>query len=219
MPGQKQNNKIVIGLTGSFGSGKSTVAGIFASYGARVIDADKIAHACIRRGGKVYKKIILCFGSGVTGKNGEINRSKLAVVVFNNKKLLEKLNRIVHPEVIRIIKSKINSIKKGVIVLDAPLLLEAGLKNAVDKLVVVVIDYDEQVRRIIRKTRLKEQEALKRIKFQIPQNVKSRFANFVIDNSGTVEKTREQVRKIIMQLIPRPGRLQHICKAQRETRD
>lgn len=200
MQKQKKDNKIIIGLTGSFGSGKSTVAGIFASYGARIIDADKIAHASVRRGSEAYKKIISCFGSGIIGKNKEINRKYLAAVVFNNKKLLGKLNRIVHPEVIRIIKMKINSIKKGVIVLDAPLLLEAGLKNAVDKLVVVVIDRGEQVRRLIKKTRLKEQEALKRIKFQIPQDVKLRFANFVIDNSGTRKETERQVKHVCQTL-------------------
>ncbi|MFA5177925.1 MAG: dephospho-CoA kinase, partial [Candidatus Omnitrophota bacterium] len=86
MPRPRKNNKTIIGLTGSFGSGKSTVAGIFAAYGARVIDADKIARAAVRRGSKVYKKIISSFGSRVLGRNKAIDRRKLAGLVFNDPK-------------------------------------------------------------------------------------------------------------------------------------
>ena len=176
MPRQKPKNKIIIGLTGSFGSGKSTVAKIFSSYGARIIDADKIAHAFLRRGSKVYKKIISNFGAGVLGKNKEIDRRRLSAVVFNDKKSLGRLNAIIHPGVIRVIKAKINSLKKGVIILDAPLLLEAGLRNAVDKLIVVKINKDKQLSRLVKKTSLAKADILKRIKSQILLVVKARLA-------------------------------------------
>lgn len=196
MPKLKQKNKIIVGVTGSFGSGKSAVSGILASYGAKVIDADKIAADCLRRGSRAYKKAILTFGKGIVGKDRNIDRLKLARIVFNDKKLLKKLNRIIHPEVKGIIKARINSEKKGVIVLDAPLLLEAGLKNAVDKLIVVIIDPDAQIRRLVKKTLLKKADILKRIRFQIPQNVKSHLADFIIDNSGSLQRTKKQVAQI-----------------------
>jgi dephospho-CoA kinase len=196
---QRQNpdkKRITLGLTGTFGSGKTTVAGIFASLGAKIIDADKIAHRVIKPGSKAYKKIVATFGRGILKKNRAIDRRKLARVVFNNKGLLKKLNAIVHPEVIRIIKNKMKAAKAEVVVLDAPLLLEAGLKKAVDKIIVVKTNRDRQIKRIQNKMRLSKAEILKRIGFQIPLRVKAHLADFVIDNSGRLEKTRKQVRQI-----------------------
>ena len=197
MPKQKQrNNKVIIGLTGSFGSGKSTVSRILAAYGARIIDADKIAHSYLKPGGRVYRKIISAFGPSVIGKNKEIDRRALGKIAFGNKKQLKKLNNIIHPEVKLAIQQKLAGIKKGVVILDAPLLLEAGLRNAVSKLIVVAVDKDTQLERCFKKTPLSRAEILKRIKFQIPQNVKLRSANFIIDNSGTLKETKKQVSEI-----------------------
>jgi dephospho-CoA kinase len=196
MPRPRKDNKIIIGLTGSFGSGKSTVAGIFAAYGARVIDADKIARAAVRPGSKVYKKIVSSFGSRVLAEGKAIDRRKLAGLVFNDPKQLKRLNAIIHPEVIRIIKAKINSIKKGVLVLDAPLLLEANLKRMLDCLVVVKISRDKQFSRLVKRRSLKRADILKRIKSQISQKMKLRFADFIINNSGSLANTRKQVAQI-----------------------
>jgi dephospho-CoA kinase len=206
MPRQKQkNNKIVIGVTGSFGSGKSSVAGIFASGGAKIIDADKIARGCLKRPGRGYKKVISIFGPRVIGENKEIDRHILGKIVFSDIKQLNKLDRIVHPEVIRLVKKEIGSIKKGVVILDAPLLLEAGLRSLVDKLVVVTAGENTQIKRLLKRTSLSRADILRRIKFQIPFRVKARLADFIIDNSGTLEKTRKQVKGIMMQLISCPA--------------
>ena len=191
-----RNNKVIIGLTGSFGSGKSTVSRIFASYGAKIIDADKIAHSYLKPGGRVYQKIVSAFGPSIIGKNKAIDRCALGKIVFSDEKQLKKLNNIIHPEVRRAIQLKLAGIKKGVVILDAPLLLEAGLKNAVSKLIVVEIDKDTQLERLLKKTSLSRRDILKRIKFQIPQNVKLRSANFIIDNSGTLKETKKQVLAI-----------------------
>ena len=192
-----KDKKIVIGVTGIFGSGKSTVSGMLKSYGLKIIDADKIAHRYLLPGTGTYKKILDCFGRGVLKKNDKIDRKKLGKLVFSNKKLLKKLNNIVHPKVIFDIREGIRKSKEKVVVLDAPLLLESGLRKIVDDLIVVIIERDELIRRLAKKTVLKRTEILKRLKSQIPQKVKSRFANFIIDNSGTVSETKRQVKKVM----------------------
>jgi dephospho-CoA kinase len=207
MPRQKPKNKIIIGLTGSFGSGKTTVAKILSSCGARIIDADKIARGCFNRKNKIYKRVVSVFGEGILSADKNIDRCQLGKIVFSDKKLLGKLNNIVHPEVIRIIKSKINSVKKGVIVLDAPLLLEAGLRKMVDSLVVITISKDKQFSRLIKKTFLERADIARRIKYQIPLRVKARLADFIIDNNGSLAETRKQVKELIMKLTPRPAGL------------
>ena len=106
----KRNKKrVILGITGTFGSGKSTVANMFKSFGAELIDADKIAHRVIRPGSGIYKKIINAFSRSILKKNKTIDRKKIAKVVFKDKKLLQKFNLIIHPEVIMIIKNQICS--------------------------------------------------------------------------------------------------------------
>ena len=196
MPRQKKDKKIILGVTGGFGSGKSTVSGILKTYGAELIDADKLAHGCIASQGKCYKRLIRAFGSKILKNDESIDRAKLGKVVFGNKKLLRRINNIIHPEVIKEIKKRIERSKSGVIVLDVPLLIESGLKGLVDKLIVVKLKRDEQIKRALRKCALKKSDILKRINSQIPLRVKSRLADFVIDNSGSITKTRKQVGEI-----------------------
>lgn len=203
-PRMRFKKRIILGLTGSFGSGKTTVAKIFRTSGAEVIDADRIAHRLMRPDTAAYKRLINTFGKSILKKNKGIDRNKLGEIVFDDKNLLVRLNRIVHPAVIRIIKNRIATSSKRVIVLDAPLLIEAGLRGLVDKLIVVKIDRKEQTERILRKykkagakTALTRKDIVKRINAQMSLSDKVRMADFVIDNSGTIEKTKKQVGQII----------------------
>ncbi len=193
---RQKGKKIILGLTGSFGSGKTTVARILRSYGALILDADKIAHQCIGRGGSAYKKILSVFGDRILGKDKRIDRRRLAAIVFSDKGLLKKLNKIIHPQVTGIIKENIKRSKKRVIVIDAPLLIESGLHRIADKLIVVKINRAEQLKRIQKKFSLSKSHILKRIKAQIPLPCKVRMADFVIDNNATIRRTKEELDKI-----------------------
>ena len=194
---KKQNqHKLVIGITGSFACGKSTVAKMFKTKTSELIDADKVAHEALRQGGNIYKKIVaLDFAKGILKKNKNIDRTKLAKIVFFNSSALEKLNRIVHPEVIKEISRRIKDSKKKIIILDAPLIIESGLRPLVDRLLVVTANRGQQFSRA--KSRfLSKSEITKRIKSQISQDGKARFANFIIDNSRELSETRRQVSEI-----------------------
>lgn len=192
----KVNKKIVLGITGGFGTGKTTVAGYFRERGAKVIDADKIARYLVKPGSAVYKKIVAGFGRAVLKKNRTIDRLKLSQAVFPDRRLLNKLNRIVHPQVVKIMKKESNSAREKIVVLDVPLLFEAGLKPLTDKVIVVKLNRKVQLARLLKKTSLTKKEIVMRIKAQMPLSTKVRKADFVIDNSGTQNYTKKQVENL-----------------------
>lgn len=187
-----------VGITGSFGTGKTTVARLFARIGARVIDADRLAHKAIKKGKPAYSKIISLFGQDILKSDGEIDRARLAEKVFESSSLVAKLNKIVHPEVIRQIKKEITKarLKRQALIIDAPLLIEAGLLNIVDKLIVVNTSKANQLKRLKIKTRLSRTRMMQRVKAQLPLKQKQRMASFVVDNNGSLTYTKKQVREI-----------------------
>lgn len=196
---------LVVGITGSFGTGKSTVARIFASLGARIIDADKIVHGILGSDNKVSKKIINVFGKGVLDNSKNISRKNLGKVVFQNKKLLKRLRDIIHPEVIEKIKAKIRAFsakdKKAIIAIEAPLLIEAGLLGLVDKLVVVVTSKNNQIKRIQKKMNLSSNEIKRRIDAQLPLKTKIKLADYVVDNNKDTNFTKRQVKEIYKKIL------------------
>lgn len=191
---------ITIGVTGSFGTGKTTVARFFRDFGAVVMDADKIAHEALSPKTETYKKIIKIFGREALKKDKKIDRKKLGNIVFKNKTLLRRLCDVIHPYVIKKVKKGIKMIKRkkpdAVIILDIPLLIEADLLDLIDKLIVVRTDKKIEIQRCQGKTGLNKKEILARINAQVPLGKKIRFSDFVIDNSGTKEQTKREVRKI-----------------------
>lgn len=194
---KKPNKRIILGITGSLGSGKSAVAKMFRESGAAVIDADKIGHSLLKPGSRAYRKIIRIFRKSILRKDGSIDRGRLAGLVFKDEEKLKSLNRIMHPEIIRNIRFSIKSSRAEVLVLDAPLLIESGLQGLVDKLIVVKINRTRQLKRLsLRKAPLSGRQAISRIKKQMPLKDKIRLADFVIDNNGTLSQTRKQVGQI-----------------------
>lgn len=188
---------MIIGLTGGFGTGKTFAASIFRSLGAKVIDADAAAHKAIRKGTKAHGEIVAFFGRAILDDRLEIDRKKLGKIVFADSRLLKKLNRIVHPQIIEYIMGEVRRAGRSkVVVIDAPLLVEAGLAGMVDKLVVVKCSKTKQVERCEKKFCLKKGEVLRRIASQIPLKRKMAMADYVIENSGTKPETKRQVRKI-----------------------
>ena len=191
-----KKNKFVLGVTGNIGCGKSTVARLFKTKDCLLIDADKLAHESVASGGEVYKRIKNYFGKEIIKKNQSIDRVKLAKIVFADQLALAKLNSIVHPAVIAEIKRRIKDSKKRIIILDASLIVEAGLARMVDKLVAVRAKREQQILRSQKNLRLSRGQVLLRIKSQISQKKKSGFADFIIDNRGTIKQTRKQVFEI-----------------------
>jgi dephospho-CoA kinase len=194
----------VIGITGSFGTGKSTVAKIFASCGVKIIDADKIVHDIVACDSKVLRRIIKAFGKDILDSvSKKISRKKLANIVFQKKKSLNKLCKIIHPETIKRIKKqlKVFKNKKYFVAIDAPLLVEAGLLDIIDKLVVVKADRKNQFNRIKRKMNITEAQIQRRINAQMPLRKKIKLADYVIDNNKNISFTRVQVKDILRKLL------------------
>ncbi|MEC1647911.1 dephospho-CoA kinase [Bacillus halotolerans] len=191
---------LVIGLTGGIASGKSTVANMLIGKGITVIDADIIAKQAVEKGMPAYRQIIDEFGEDILLENGDIDRRKLGALVFTNEQKRLALNSIVHPAVREeMLKRRDESIanQETFVVLDIPLLFESKLESLVDKIIVVSVTKELQLERLTKRNQLTEEEALSRIRSQIPLEEKVSRADNVIDNSGTLEETKQQLEEIL----------------------
>jgi len=183
----------VIGLTGNIATGKSTVAKMLEELGATVIDADALVHELQRQGTPVYDDIIAAFGPGILDRAGEIDRKALGAIVFADPAQLRRLESIVHPAVLIEGARRILEAATPVVVYEAIKLIEAGRAEMCDALWVVTARSDVQLQRLMRDRHLSEAEARQRIEAQPPQSEKIRRATVVIDNSSSLEETRQQV--------------------------
>lgn len=193
---------IKVGLTGSIGTGKSTVSQIFKKLGAYVIDADKVVHKLLENE-KVKREIAEVFGKEVFDTSGKIDKKKLAKIVFNAPEMKKKLEKILHPKVRQEIENFIKEVykrdKNAVIIAEIPLLIETGLYKNYDKIIVVYAPKDLQIKRLLSKGFSKE-EALSRINSQIDIEEKLKYADIVIENTGSLEELEEKVKKVYEQL-------------------
>lgn len=189
-----------VGLTGGIASGKTTAAEMFAARGCRVLNADRMAHDLMRPGQPAFEEIVQRFGRDVLAADGSIDRSRLGQIVFADPAKLVELNRILHPRVVTAIEKEFAAIEgqdPGAIALvEAALLVEAGYHKKLDTLVLTWCRPEQQVERLLKKG-LSRAEAEQRIAAQLPVEEKRRHADYVIDSSGPLEATTQQVEKIL----------------------
>lgn len=195
---------LILGLTGNIATGKSRVASMFSELGGRIIDADIVARDVVKPGSPAWKEIVDHFGDGILNKDRTINRKALGEVVFKDDSRRKRLNEITHPRIIEAIRDKLQELENQnaeIVLIEAALIVEkGGMKDIIDKLVVVKAGEEEQIERLRERDELKTGDALNRIRSQMPISEKVKYADYVIDNSGTLENTRKQVRDIMNEL-------------------
>ncbi len=198
---------MLIGLTGGIASGKSTVSAILKEMGCRVIEADLVAREVVEPGSPGLKLLAEAFGRDIIDVQGKLKRDYLGKLVFRDEGLRNKLNAILHPLIIKIIRDRATAEKEkdanSIIVVDAPLLIEVGLYREMDYVILVYADEVTQKNRIVERDKLGEEEANLRIKAQMPLAEKVRYAHFIIDNQNSRTSTRRQVEKIMSLLAGR----------------
>lgn len=199
-----------VGLTGGIATGKSLVGGMFAELGVHTIDADEIAHDLMRPGEKVYDEVVRRFGSEILDPDKSVNRGRLAEMAFDQKRpRIYELNSIVHPAVIERQQQWMEEIRRrepdAIVMLEAALLLEAGLRRSFDKVIVVSCKPQQRIERWEQRLHVDSEtarrEVTRRMMAQAPDEAKIQAADFVVDNSGSVEETRKQVQKIHAALV------------------
>ena len=190
---------MIIGITGSIACGKSTVSNYLKSKGYIVIDADKIGHEALDDD-YVKEKLILAFGNEILDDN-KINRQKLGELVFGNSSNLNVLNSIIHPEIRKKILEKIDKNNdKELIFIDVALLFEAKFDDLVDKIIVVYVDKNTQLTRLMKRNSISEKEALSRIVSQMSPIEKAKLGDYTVNNNLDVINTYEQVDKVLSEL-------------------
>jgi dephospho-CoA kinase len=189
----------VIGLTGGIGSGKSTVSRFLAELGAAIINADKIGHEVFNPDAEVWREVVAAFGKQVVAANGTIDRKKLGAIVFGNPEARIRLNQIMHPRIYDVVKAQLEEYRRqkaSVVVLEAPLLLEAGWTSLVDEVWVTTASEDTVLKRLRGRTGLSEAESKARIRSQLPMEERVRYADVVIDTDCDLDKLKAKVEEL-----------------------
>lgn len=185
---------LVVGLTGNIGCGKSSLSDIFRDEGIKIIDADIIARQ-IYEDEKLLSKVYETFGNDIKNEDGSLNRKALGRIVFSDDEKLIQLNKLTHPVIRQKVSDEIEEYKsqnEEIVILDAALLVESDYLNFIDKLLVVTCKENIQIERIIARDNCSIEEALGRIKSQMSQENKVKYADYVIDNSATLSELRKK---------------------------
>jgi len=195
---------IIAGLTGGIASGKSTVAEMLTAAGARIVDADRIAHQVVEKGQPAYDDIVRHFGPAILKPDGQIDRETLGNIVFNDEDAKQALNDIVHPRVNDVMQQHIHQLTlehpQDPVILDVPLLIESGWHKFLPVVILVYVPEEVQQTRLMARDGLAEADAMARIHAQMPIDAKRAYADYIIDNTGTLAATRRQVLAVYEQI-------------------
>ncbi len=185
----------VVGLTGGFGSGKSSALREFSAAGADTMSLDAIAHKLSRKGGPCHRGVVRAFGRGVLAKNGELDRKALGDVVFRDARKRRRLERATHPAILREMRRRIRASRKRLVVADVPLLFERKLEDEFDATIVVSASRRRQIDRVRRRDGLKPAAIRRRLAAQMPLSRKKILADVVILNEGSLKQLRSRVNE------------------------
>ncbi len=196
---------VIAGLTGGIATGKTTVSVFLKEAGAVIVDADQVAHDVVKKDLPAWQGIVKHFGKDILLPDGEIDRDRLGDIVFKNIDRKKELNSIVHPFVFAEMGARVSKAMENnpdaVIILDVPLLIEAGMQRDVSDVIVVYTPENIQLERLMARNSLSEEDALARIRSQMPIEEKKKDADIIIDNSLNLEKTKEQTLKVYKYLL------------------
>jgi len=194
----------VIGLTGGIGSGKSSVAQFLAELGAVVLDTDELGHEALQPDTEAWREVVAVFGRQVLTSEGEVDRKKLGELVFANPEALLRLNRIVHPHIGKMVQAQLEQYRRQgvkVVVLEIPLLVETGGTALVDEVWVTVADEPAVLSRLEKRSGLSRQQSLARIRAQASNGERVQHADVVINNNGSLDELKAQVKKLWERLL------------------
>lgn len=197
---------ILIGITGIMGSGKTTIANILKKYNIPVIDADEISKKVTKKNGPAYYEIIKNFGYDILTTDGEIDRKKLAKIVFDDGDKRKLLENIIHPLVQKERNKILEEIKQknpdSIVALDIPLLYEAGLEKTVDYVICAYTDIKTAYDRVKKRDKISKEDFFKRLKNQIPIDEKAKKSDFVVDTRKNIEEIELELKNIIRKIVP-----------------
>ncbi len=191
---------MIIGLTGSIASGKSTVSHMLKELGYPIVDADLVARQVVEPGSETLQKINEAFDASVILPDGTLDRKKVGDLIFNDPESRKRLNDIIHPAIRKeMLRQRAAYVAEGhqVVIMDIPLLFESQLQHLADKILVVSVTEENQLKRLIKRNGLSENEAAARISSQLPMIIKEAGADAIIYNNGTIEETKWQLNRIL----------------------
>lgn len=201
----RKEDMILVGITGGMGCGQSTVAGFMEKLGAKIINADRVAHALVNKDPEAKREIQHSFGERVFFRNGKLNRKLLGQIVFEDEAKTRLLNRIVHPRMVSWIIDEVeearDSGKFRVIAIDAALIYEINLEHMFDSIIVVTAPMKKRIEWIMQRDGLSEKEICDRIAKQIPVEEKAKWADFIINNNSTLEQLEYRTQKVYEKLV------------------
>jgi dephospho-CoA kinase len=193
-----------VGLTGGIGSGKTFVGRALEDLGGHLIQADELGHQVLQPGGEAYAPVLAEFGASILAGGGEIDRRALAALVFESPERLQRLNALIHPAVMRLEEERIAALARtdpdSIAIVEAAILIETGSYKRFDKLIVVICQPEQQIERAVKRGGMTREEAESRIRRQLSNEEKMSVADYVIDTSGSKERTLEEAKSVFESL-------------------